>query len=90
MLERADHQTWVPIRVGDEYGTPLEETGVIACQAKVLANANLSILYLSTFYSDFTLVQRADVATAEEAFERGGFCLTRSSMRSESGLEGDT
>lgn len=36
------NQGWVPIRVGDEDGTPLEETGVIASQAKVLADANLS------------------------------------------------
>ena len=75
------HEGWVPIRVGDEHGTPLEETGVIASQAKVLADANLSILYVSTFWSDFTLVQRADVEQAEKAFGRRGFRCSRSSSR---------
>ena len=72
-----DPQVWVPIRVGDEHGTPLEETGVVATQAKVLAEANLSILYLSTFYSDYTLVQRDDVDCAADAFETRGFRCAR-------------
>ena len=70
-------QEWVPIRVGGADGTPIEEVGVIATQAKVLADADISILYLSTFYSDFTLVQRADVERAAQAFERAGFELER-------------
>ena len=90
---RHDTTGWVPIRVGDESGTPLEETGVIASQAKVLADANLSILYLSTFYSDFTLVRRADLSRAEQAFESSGFRVSKqqvdrkvSSARSAFGL----
>ena len=74
---RHDTTGWVPIRVGDESGTPLEETGVIASQAKVLADANLSILYLSTFYSDFTLVRRADLSAAEQAFQSSGFRVSK-------------
>lgn len=61
--------------MGDADGTPLDETGVIATQSKVLAAANLSILYLSTFFSDYTLVQLDDVPAAAEAFKRGGFEL---------------
>lgn len=72
-----DDQEWVPIRVGGADGTPIEEIGVIATQAKVLAEADISILYLSTFFSDFTLVQRADVERAAEAFESAGFALER-------------
>ena len=72
----SDPQEWVPIRVGEQEGTPLSEIGVIATQARVLASANVSILYLSTFFSDFTLVQRADVSRAAEAFETAGLLLT--------------
>jgi len=82
-LHHDPHQGWVPIRVGDESGTPLEETGVIASQAKVLADANLSILYLSTFWSDFTLVQKADLADAVSAFEKSGFRVSRVSEQAE-------
>jgi hypothetical protein len=69
-------QEWVPIRVGGTDGTPLSETGVVATQAKVLADANLSILYHSTFPFDFTLVLRADVERATEAFASAGFSLS--------------
>ena len=73
-----DRQDWVGIRVGDaETSTPLSETGVVATQAKVLAGANLSILYHSTFECDFTLVQRADIERAAQAFESAGFALER-------------
>ena len=72
----SDPQEWVPIRVGEQEGTPLSEIGVIATQARVLASANVSILYLSTFFSEFTLVQRADVSRAAEAFETAGLLLT--------------
>ena len=48
----------------------------VATQAKILADADISILYLSTFFSDFTLVQRADVGRAVEAFESAGFTLS--------------
>ena len=48
-------------------------------QAKILADADISILYLSTFFSDFTLVQRADVDRAAAAFEEAGFeCMRQS------------
>ena len=43
------HGAWVPIRVGSlDDGTPLDETGVVATQAKVLAGVGIPILYLST------------------------------------------
>ena len=71
-----DPQEWVPIRVGDADGTPLDETGVIATQSKVLADANLSILYLSTFVSDYTLVQSVDLERATKAFQEAGFDVT--------------
>ena len=74
-----DSQEWVPIRVGGADGTPLSEIGVVATQAKILADADISILYLSTFFSDFTLVQRADVDRAAAAFEEAGFeCMRQS------------
>jgi hypothetical protein len=74
-----DPQVWVPIRVGDAEGIPISATGIVAAQSKVLANDECSILYLSTFYSDYTLVQEEDVERAAEAFERAGFRLCRSS-----------
>ena len=81
-----DRQDWVAIRVGDaETSTPLSETGVVATQAKVLAGANLSILYHSTFECDFTLVQREQVDTACEAFELGGFTVIHQGEPEEQG-----
>ena len=73
-----DSQEWVPIRVGDADGTPLSEVGVIATQAKILAEADISIFYLSTYENDYTLVSQADIARAAEAFESAGFRLERS------------
>lgn len=73
-----DSQEWVPIRVGAAEGTPLSEVGVIATQAKVLADADISIFYLSTYDNDYTLVQRTDVARAAQAFESAGFTLEQS------------
>ena len=79
-----DPQVWVPIRVGDAEGIPISATGVIAAQSKVLANEECSILYLSTFHSDFTLVQHDDVERASLAFERAGFTLCRANEASDS------
>jgi hypothetical protein len=79
-------QEWVPIRVGD--AVPVSEIGVVASQAKVLADADISILYLSTYFSDYTLVQQQDVERAAAAFEQAGFdCAqqrTRDSQRDDS------
>ena len=84
--QQHDRQDWVAIRVGDaETSTPLSETGVVATQAKVLAGANLSILYHSTFECDFTLVQREQVDTACEAFELGGFTVIHQGEPEEQG-----
>lgn len=68
-----DSQLWAPLRVGDLGGTPLDETGVVATQAAVLGKAEVSVLYLSTYYSDFTLVPCDDLPRARQAFEEKGF-----------------
>ena len=73
---QADPIEWVPIRVGEENEVWIDETGVIAAQAKVLAGAGLSILYHSTFYADYTFVQRSDIGAAAAAFEAAGFTLS--------------
>jgi len=71
-----DSQLWVPLRVGDACGTPLEEIGVVATQAYVLSMASVTILYLSTYFSDYTLVMQDSVETAVSAFKRHGFNVT--------------
>lgn len=75
---RGSHQTWVPIRVGEDGGTPLDEVGVVATQAYVLASANLPILYHATFLSDYTLVQEEQLDTAIAAFAAADFSITKS------------
>jgi len=70
-----DPQRWVPLRVGDAGGTPIEEIGVVATQANVLSNASVSLLYLSTYFSDFTLVPAERVETAVQAFRAHGFIV---------------
>ena len=75
---RGSHQAWVPIRVGEDGGTPLDEVGVVATQAYVLASANLPILYHATFLSDYTLVQEEHLDTAIAAFAAADFSITES------------
>ena len=75
---RGSHQAWVPIRVGEDGGTPLDEVGVVATQAYVLASANLPILYHATFLSDYTLVQEEQLDTAIAAFAAADFSITKS------------
>lgn len=75
---RGSHQVWVPIRVGGDGGTPLDEVGVVATQAEVLARANLPILYHATFLSDYTLVREEQLDTAIAAFAAAGFNITKS------------
>ena len=77
-----DPTKWVPIRVE---GVPISVTGVVAAQSRVLANAQLSILYLSTFYSDFTLVQDTDVDCASEAFAQAGLVISGDAWSDEDG-----
>ena len=72
-----DPQLWVPLRVGDVGGTPLEEIGVVATQANVLSRASVTLLYLSTYFSDYTLILAEAVETAVAAFEAHGFTVTR-------------
>lgn len=67
----------VAIRIGDADGIPISVTGVVAAQTKVLKEANLPILYMSTYYADYTLVQEEDVEKAAEAFAQAGFTLWR-------------
>ena len=75
---RGSHQAWVPIRVGGDGGTPLDEVGVVATQAEVLASANLPILYHATFLSDYTLVREEQLDTAIAAFAAADFNITKS------------
>jgi hypothetical protein len=75
---RGSHQAWVPIRVGGDGGTPLDEVGVVATQAEVLASANLPILYHATFLSDYTLVREDQLDTAIAAFAAADFNITES------------
>ena len=75
---RGSHQAWVPIRVGGDGGTPLDEVGVVATQAEVLASANLPILYHATFLSDYTLVREEQLDTAIAAFAAADFNITES------------
>ena len=49
-----------------------------AARKKILAEADISIFYLSTYENDYTLVSQADIARAAEAFESAGFRLERS------------
>ena len=74
MCEQVPRTTAIP----DADGTPLSEVGVIATQAKILAEADISIFYLSTYENDYTLVSQADIARAAEAFESAGFRLEQS------------
>lgn len=67
---------WVPIRVGEEGGTPLDEVGVVATQANVLASANIPIVYHASFLSDYTLVQEPQLQRAIDAFTAAGFTIT--------------
>ena len=67
---------WVPIRVGGEGGTPLDEVGVVATQANVLARANIPIVYHASFLSDYTLVQEHQLQRAIDAFTAAGFTIT--------------
>jgi hypothetical protein len=52
---------WKLIRVADG---PLgfEETGIVAGIASVFASAQISLFYVSTFTTDFTLVRRSALA----------------------------
>ena len=75
---RGSHQAWVPIRVGGDGGTPLDEVGVVATQAEGLASANLPILYHATFLSDYTLVREEQLDTAIAAFAAADFNITKS------------
>ena len=75
---RGSHQAWVPIRVGGDGGTPLDEVGVVATQAEVLASANLPILYHATFLSDYTLVREEQLDTVIAAFAAADFNITES------------
>ena len=75
---RGSHQAWVPIRVGGDGGTPLDEVGVVATQAEVLPSANLPILYHATFLSDYTLVREEQLDTAIAAFAAADFNITKS------------
>ncbi len=74
-------EAWLPIRIGPEAGTPLEEVGLIAKHANVLMSATIPILYHSTSASDFALVPDSDLELAIEAFVIAGFDVSRSSAR---------
>ena len=67
---------WVPIRVGEEGGTPLDEVGVVATQASVLASANINIIYHASYLCDYTLVQEHQLQRAIDAFTAAGFTIT--------------
>ena len=43
-------------------------------QSNVLAAANISILYLSTYHSDFTMVMGNDLDASVAAFQVGALC----------------
>ena len=65
-------EPWVPIRIGAEEGTPLDEVGLVAMYANVLRDAGLTILYLGGT-SDCVMVRESDLQRAVEAFEAREF-----------------
>ena len=70
---------WIPIRIGPEAGTPLEEIGLIATHANVLMSASIPILYNSTCAADYALVPDNELDSAMNAFAVSGFDVSMTS-----------
>ena len=71
-INLADGQAYVPIRIGDEEGTPLAEVGLVATHADVLKASAIPILYHCTYSNDFALVPEAQLPRAVAAFREAG------------------
>eukprot|EP00455_Lapot_gusevi_P001314 TRINITY_DN10543_c0_g1_i1.p1 TRINITY_DN10543_c0_g1~~TRINITY_DN10543_c0_g1_i1.p1 ORF type:complete len:356 (-),score=33.57 TRINITY_DN10543_c0_g1_i1:45-1112(-) len=66
-----DPKCWRPLRVSIENHIGWDETGIVAAMCAPLSLANISLLNVSTFSTDFTLVQESQLDEAISVFRRG-------------------
>jgi hypothetical protein len=76
-MQSVSGEVWVPIRIGDETGTPLDEIGLVATYANVLKGAGVPILYLGLGPTDCIMVPERDLDSAIEAFAHNEFVIRR-------------
>jgi len=58
-----------------EGALPLDLVGIVAAMAQPLADAGISLFAISTFETDYILVQDADLPRARAAWQRAGHTL---------------
>jgi len=70
------NQTWRAIKI-DEGPLGFEATGIVSSIAQPLSQHNIFIYYISTFQTDYTLVQYKDLQAAIATLESAGFEFTK-------------
>eukprot|EP00794_Sanderia_malayensis_P013864 gene13864-15312_t len=73
IYQTANNESWRMVRVGD---SPLgfEESGIVAKIAEPLANAQISIYYISTFNNDHALVPEEEISTVTKLLQKRAAC----------------